>query len=62
MKMLQYTKLLEEQFDANGCEPSEEALEDVQPDKLQGTKLLRDGQLFILRNGKTYNAQGAEVR
>lgn len=25
-------------------------------------KLLRDGQLFIERNGKTYNAQGAEIR
>ena len=62
MKMIQYTKLLEEQFEAYGCEPSEEALEDVQPDKLQGTKLLRDGQLFILVGDKTYNAQGAEVR
>ena len=62
MKMGQYTKLLEEQFEAYGCEPSEEALDDVQPDKLQGTKLLRDGQLFILVGDKTYNAQGAEVR
>lgn len=25
-------------------------------------KILRDGQLFIERNGKTYNAQGAEIR
>ena len=25
-------------------------------------KLLRDGQLYIERNGKTYNAQGAEVK
>lgn len=25
-------------------------------------KLLRDGQLFIERNGKVYNAQGAEIR
>ena len=24
-------------------------------------KLLKDGQLFILRNGKTFNAQGARV-
>lgn len=62
MKMTQYTKLLEEQFKAYGCEPSEEALDDVQPDKLQGTKLLRDGQLLILVGDKTYNAQGAEVR
>ena len=40
----------------------EQGIEDVQPDKLQGTKLLRDGQLLIERNGKLYNAQGAEVR
>ncbi len=42
--------------------PWPEALDDVQPDKLQGTKLLRDGQLFIEHNGKTYNAQGTEIR
>ena len=28
----------------------------------RGEKVLRDGLLFIERNGKTYNAQGAEVR
>ena len=25
-------------------------------------KVIRDGQLFILRDGKTYNAQGVEVK
>ena len=30
--------------------------------KCENTKLLRDGQLFILHNGKTYTLQGQEVR
>ena len=28
----------------------------------RGSKLLRNGQLLIERNGKTYNAQGAQVQ
>ena len=28
----------------------------------QATKVIRNGQLLIIRDGKTYNAQGAEVR
>jgi len=27
----------------------------------QFTKIIKDGQLFILRDGKTYNAQGGEL-
>ena len=38
------------------------AIKNVQRDKAQGTKVLRDGILLIERNGKTYNAQGAEVK
>ena len=40
------------------------AIEDIDASaKIGGShKLLRDGQLFIERNGKTYNAQGAEVK
>ena len=30
--------------------------------KVKATKCIENGQIFILRNGKTYNAQGAEVR
>ena len=41
---------------------NDEAVENVQSDKVQSTKLIRDGQLLIEYNGKTYNAQGAEVR
>ena len=35
---------------------------EAQSYKVQCTKVLRDGQLLIECNGKTYNAQGAEVR
>ena len=30
--------------------------------KVKATKCIKNGQIFILRDGKTYNAQGAEVR
>ena len=40
----------------------DEAIDQVQSDKGQSTKALRNGILYIERNGKTYNAQGAEVR
>ena len=39
-----------------------EGIEDVQGDEVQGTKILRDGELLIIRNGKTYNALGAEIK
>lgn len=41
---------------------SEQGIDEVQRDNVQGTKVLKDGQLFIERNGKTYNALGAEVQ
>ena len=40
----------------------EQGIEDVQGDKVQSTKVLRDGILLIEHNGKTYTATGAEVR
>ena len=40
----------------------ESAIENVQGDKVQGTKFYRDGMLLIERNGKIYNALGAEVK
>ncbi|MBR4264085.1 MAG: hypothetical protein IKQ48_05875 [Paludibacteraceae bacterium] len=39
-----------------------EGVENVQGDKVQITKVLRDGQLVILKNGVEYNAQGAVVK
>lgn len=39
-----------------------EGLGDVPSDQVQSTKLLRDGQILILRGDKTYTLQGAEVK
>ena len=41
---------------------SSEGIEDVQSDEAQSTKVIKDGQVFILRNGKTYTMQGQEVK
>ena len=38
------------------------AIRDVQSDNAQCAKVLRNGQLFIQRDGKTYTVQGQEVR
>ena len=43
------------------------AIDQIDSSSLQGrsgeaTKLIRDGQLFIIRDGKTYNALGVEVK
>ena len=37
-------------------------VEQVQGDKVQGTKVLRNGILYILRNGKVFNADCARVK
>ena len=34
----------------------------VQSDEVQSTKVIKDGQVLILRNGKTYTMQGQEVK
>ena len=39
-----------------------EGIEDVQGDEVQSTKVIKDGQVLILRNGKTYTMQGQEVK
>ena len=39
-----------------------QAIDNVQSGKVQSTKVIKDGVLLIERNGKTYNAQGAEVK
>ena len=36
-------------------------IENVQRDNVQGTKVLRDGQLYIMYNGTKYNVQGVRV-
>lgn len=47
----------EERFPGGGT-----SLEDVQGDKVQSTKILIDGVLYILRDGKIYNILGTRVR
>ena len=42
--------------------PSTEGVEEVQGDKVQSTKVLRDGQLLILVGDKTYDARGIEIK
>lgn len=37
-------------------------IDNVQSDKLQSTKVILNGQLLIIRDGKIYNAQGAVVK
>ena len=37
-------------------------IDQLQGHKVQSTKVLRDGQVLILRNGKTYTMQGQEVK
>ncbi|MBR7154301.1 MAG: leucine-rich repeat domain-containing protein, partial [Paludibacteraceae bacterium] len=42
-----------------------EGIEEVQREpsgQYKGTKVIKDGQLFIERNGKTYNALGTEIQ
>ena len=38
-----------------------EGIDNVQRDKVQSTKVIKDGQLIIIRDGKSYNAQGAQL-
>ena len=40
----------------------ETAVDNIQIDKAQSTKLIRNGMLLIEKNGKLYNATGAEVK
>lgn len=43
--------------------PPEEGIDQIsQEPKAKSQKLIRDGMLLIERNGKTYNAQGAEIK
>ena len=45
-------------------EPSggETAVDNIQIDKAQSTKLIRNGMLLIEKNGKIYNVMGTEVK
>ena len=39
-----------------------EGIENAQGNEVQSTKVVKDGQVHILRNGKTYTMQGQEVK
>ena len=43
-------------------EPKSQGIEDVQGEDVQCTKVLRDGQIYILRGDKTYTVTGQEIR
>ena len=46
----------------NGFVNPWESVENISSDLPSATKVLRDGQILILRNGKTYTIQGAELK
>ena len=37
------------------------SIEGVSPEEMKATKILRDGQIYILRGDKTYTLQGQEM-
>jgi len=39
-----------------------QAIEDVQSDKVQSTKVLRDGQIYLMYEGQMYDVQGRRVK
>ncbi len=41
---------------------STQDVENVQSDNVQSTKVLRNGQFYIIRDGKIYNVQGVEIK
>ena len=58
---------LEDEIDAEVVEPelpedTPTAIDEVQSDQVQSTKVVRDGQIFILRGDKTYTLTGAELK
>jgi len=46
----------------NKLAPTPTAVENVQTNPVQATKILRDGMLLIVRDGKLFNVTGAQVR
>ena len=50
-----------QEFNIQGKSNAPSALDDISSPISNNQKLLRDGQLLILRDGKTYNIMGAEI-
>ena len=51
-----------QEFDIQGASKMPTGINDVQGNNVQCTKILRDGQILILRGEKTYTLQGQEVK
>ena len=51
-----------QEFDIQGQSEAPQGVEEVPSDQVQNTKLLRDGQIFILRGEKEYTLTGQEVK
>jgi hypothetical protein len=51
-----------QEFNIQGQSEAPQGVEEVQSDQLQSTKLLRNGQILILRGDKIYTVQGQEVK
>ena len=49
------------EFDIQGISHAPQGINDVQGNNVQCTKILRDGQVFIKRNGELYNMNGIEL-
>ena len=49
-------------FGFNIIEMGEQGIESIQYSEFRIQKVIKNGQLFIEKNGKTYNAQGAEMK
>ena len=63
VKDSKYIGLRNVKIEGMAFEPGqEEGIENVQRDDVQCTKVLRDGQLYIMYNGTMYNVQGQMVK
>jgi len=51
-----------QEFDIQGQSEAPQGVENVPSDQVQSTKILRNGQIFILRGEKEYTLTGQEVR
>ena len=58
VKDSKYIGLRNVRIEGMAFEPGEEGIEEVQRDKVQSTKVLRNGQIIILRNGVEYTLSG----
>ena len=51
-----------QEFDIQGASKMPQDIDQVPSDQVQCTKVVRNGQIFVLRGDKTFTLQGAEVK